>query len=254
MTRQVLTVAPDDTVLQAVRLMLQNRISGLPVVDAAGKLVGIVSEGDFLRRTETGTQRQRPNWLEFLMGPGKIASEYVQTHGRKVGEVMTADPVVIAEDTPLDQAVQLMEKRRIKRLPVVRDGKVIGILSRANLLHALASVARDVPTPAADDYAIRERLLAHLEKQAWAPLAMINVVVRRGVVEFWGTLIEENARKALIVAAENVPGVKAVRDHLALIEPASGTVIYQPDQDQAREPRAGEPERPSTIERLGSLT
>jgi hypothetical protein len=206
-----------------------------------------------LRRAETGTQRRRPNWLEFLMGPGKIASEYVQTRGRKVGEVMTADPVAIAEDTPLDQLVDVMEKHRIKRLPVVRGGKVVGIVSRANLLHALASVARDVPAPAADDYAIRERLLAHLERQAWAPLSMINVVVRGGVVEYWGTLIEENARQALIVAAENVPGVKAVRDHLALIEPASGTVIYQPDQDQAPQ-RAGEPDQKTMIERLGTLT
>ena len=259
MTRHVVSVDPDDTVLHAVRLMLQNRISGLPVVDATGKLVGIVTEGDFLRRAETGTQPQRPNWLEFLMGPGKMANEYVQTRGRKVGEVMTADPVTIAEDTPLDEAVQLMEKRRIKRLPVVRGGNVVGIVSRANLLHALASLSRDMPAAPADDYAIRERLIAHLEKQVWAPLSMINIVVRHGVVEYWGTLIEENVRQALIVAAENTPGVKAVRDHLALIEPASGTVIYQPDEDKSPKPgansrRADEPPKQGVNAILGSLS
>ena len=121
MTQRVISIAPDANVLQAARLMLQNRISGLPVVDAAGALVGIVTEGDFLRRSELGTEKQRPRWLEFLIGPGKLASEYVQASGRKVEEIMTTDLHTIGEDTPLEDVVHLMEKHRVKRLPVMRD-------------------------------------------------------------------------------------------------------------------------------------
>ncbi len=142
MTSPVVTVEPDVAVLQAVRIMLQRRMSGLPVVDKEGGLVGIITEGDFLRRAETGTQRRRPRWLEFLVGPGRLAQEYAHSHGRKVSEIMTPDPVTVEEGAPLDDVVKLMEKRQIKRVPVVRGNNVVGIVSRANLLHALASVAR----------------------------------------------------------------------------------------------------------------
>src|SRR5215471_18463161 len=159
MTWGAITVGPDEPVLKAARLMLQNRISGLPVVDKEGQLVGMVTEGDFLRRGELGTQRQRPRWLEFLLGPGPLAAEYVRSSGQKVGEIMTIEPKTVTPDTPLDEIVRLMERHRIKRLPVVQDGKLVGIVSRANLLHALASVAHEVKAPAGDDATIRERVL-----------------------------------------------------------------------------------------------
>src|ERR1700682_1414402 len=124
MTPDVLSISPDASVLEAVDVMLQKGISGLPVVDAAGKLVGIVTEGDFLRRRETGTQRHRPRWIEFLIGPGRLASEYVHTSGRKVCEVMTEGVKTVEGNTPLEHAVQLMERYRIKRLPVVEWGKM----------------------------------------------------------------------------------------------------------------------------------
>ena len=143
MTQYVISVGPDDTIARAIRLMMQERISGLPVLDGTGKLVGVVTEGDFLRRAETATQRKRPRWLELLLGPGRLAEEYVQTHARKVGEVMTPDPVTVTEETPLEDAVEMMEKKRIKRIPVVRGDKVVGIISRANMLHALARLAAD---------------------------------------------------------------------------------------------------------------
>ena len=153
MTSPVVSIEPDSTVPQAVRIMLQRHISGLPVVDKDGRLAGIVTEGDLLRRAETGTERKRPRWLEFLVGPGKLAEEYTRAHARKVSEVMTADPLTVGEDTPLEDVVRLMEKRRIKRVPVVRGQEIVGIVSRANLLHALAGVAREVkPT---DGRAIR---------------------------------------------------------------------------------------------------
>ena len=139
MTRNVISVAADETVLKAARMMLQNEISGLPVVDTAGKLVGVVTEGDFLRRRELGTQRRRPKWLEFVIGPGRLASDYVHASGRKIEEVMTCDPVTVAEDDSLETVVDLMERRHIKRLPVLRDGKMVGIISRANLMHAMVS-------------------------------------------------------------------------------------------------------------------
>ena len=172
MTRPVISVEPDTSVQQAAQLMLQRRISGLPVIDKSGRLVGIVSEADFLRRAETGTQRRRARWLEFLMGPGQLADDYVHTHGRKVEEVMTPDPQTVAEDAQLDEVVQVMEKRRIKRLPVMRGNQVVGIVSRANLLHALASAGQDVKPPTTSDDTIRERLLCELSKQRWAPLAL----------------------------------------------------------------------------------
>jgi CBS domain-containing protein len=232
MTWGTITVEPDASVTRAVRLMLQNKISGLPVVDANGQLVGMVTEGDFLRRGELGTTRQRPRWLEFLLGPGKLATEYVQTSGQKVAQVMTPEPKTITPETPLDEVVRLMERHRIKRLPVVQDGKLVGIVSRANLLHALASVAREVKAPAGDDATIRERIMAECAKQPWAP--HVNVVVRDGVVELWGVITDERERQAFIVVTENVPGVKAVRDHLAWIEPTSGMVVLS-DEDEAKE-------------------
>jgi CBS domain-containing protein len=234
MTKSVVTVDPGATVLQAVRLMLQKRISGLPVVDASGNLVGIVTEGDFLRRVETKTERRRPRWLEFILGPGRLADEYVHSHGSKVAEVMTPEPLTIAEDTPLDEVVQTMETRGVKRLPVVRGKRVVGIVSRANLLHALASLAPTAPAPSAGDAAIRDKLMAELDRQKWAPIAALNVVVRDGTVELWGTITDERERQALIVAAENIPGVKAVRDHLAWVEPNSGMVFYAPGDEPDR--------------------
>src|SRR5499433_4036020 len=223
MTWGAITVEPDESVARAVRLMLQNKISGLPVVDDKGQLVGIVTEGDFLRRGELGTRRQRPRWLEFLLGPGRLATEYVQSSGQKVAQVMTPEPKTITPETPLEEVVGLMERHRIKRLPVVQDGKLVGIVTRANLLHALASVAREVKPPAGDDATIRERIIAECARQSWAP--HVNVVVRDGVVGLWGVITDERERQAFIVAAENVPGVKAVHDHLAWIEPTSGMVV-----------------------------
>jgi CBS domain-containing protein len=233
MTSPVVSIVPDATVLEAVRMMLQRRISGLPVIDKDGRLVGMVTEGDLLRRVETGTQQRRPRWLEFLLGPGRLADEYTRTHGRKVMDVMTREPLTVTEDAALEEIVKLMEKRQIKRVPVLRGKQVIGIVTRANLLHALAGVSREAPLNIeSSDAAIRAAFVAELAKEKWAPIALINPIVRNGVVELWGTIMDERERQALIVAAENVPGVKSVRDHLAWVEPASG-MVYQPEGEQA---------------------
>jgi CBS domain-containing protein len=229
MTRDVISIDPDATVLQAARLMLQHHISGLPVIDKDGNLVGVLSEGDFLRRRETKTERRRSRWLEFLMGPGRIAAEYSHSHGSKVSEVMTPEVQTVDEVTPIEDIVDLMERRRIKRVPVVCGGQVVGIVTRSNLMHAMVSLARVAQPAAKDDAAIREHLLAEIQKEQWAPAATANVVVHDGVVELWGVIVDERQREALKVAAENVPGVKAVKDHLVWIEPTTGLTIEPED-------------------------
>jgi CBS-domain-containing membrane protein len=225
MTRNVISIAPDATVLQAARLMLQHHISGLPVIDRAGQLVGVVSEGDFLRRQETATMRRRPRWLKFLMGPGRIAADYIHSHGSKVSDVMSGEVKTISEDAGLEDIVQLMEKWRIKRLPVLRGDKVVGIVTRSNLMHAVVSLARSAPVEPKGDDAIREQLQAIMQSEPWAPVATVNAVVHNGVVELWGMIIDERQREALKVAAENIAGVKAVNDHLVWVEPTSGMTI-----------------------------
>jgi len=231
MTRNVVSVKPDATVLQAARVMLQQHISGLPVIDAEGRLVGILSEGDFLRRRETATERRRSRWLEFLMGPGKIASEYTQSHGNKVAEVMTENVVTVPEDAPLETIVELMERHRIKRVPVVHGKEVVGIVTRSNLMHAMVSLARTTPGAEQGDAAIREHILAEMKKEQWAPIATTNVVVHDGIVELWGVIVDERQRDALRVCAENTAGVKAVKDHLVWVEPTSGMIIEAQDQE-----------------------
>jgi CBS domain-containing protein len=228
MTPNVLSVQPDASVGTAAQLMLQKRISGVPVIDDGGKLVGIVSEGDFLRRAETGTARRRPRWTEFFMGPGRLADEYVRLSGRKVRDVMTHEVRTVAPDAPLEEVVRLMERHRIKRVPVVDNGKVVGIVTRANLLHAVASFAEEIAPLSAADVAIRSRFLATLKDQPWAPLTAIDVTVRNGIVALSGIITDERQRQALRVAAENIPGVKDVEDNIVWVEPVSGMYAEAP--------------------------
>ena len=188
MTRDVITVGAATSIVDAARLMLERHVSGLPVLDEDGKLAGIVTEGDFLRRSEIGTQRRRPRWLQFFVGPGRAAAEFIHASGRKVGEVMTRDPLVITEDTTLEEIVRLMEKNGIKRLPVVRDQRLVGVVTRANLLQAVASLARDVPDPTADDDHIRERVTHEIAKTDWRPIDL-QVTVRNGVVHLHGIVV-----------------------------------------------------------------
>ncbi|RAI44196.1 CBS domain-containing protein [Rhodoplanes roseus] len=229
MSSRVVSIAPEATIQDAIKAMLENRISGLPVIDRTGAMVGIVTEGDFLRRAETGTLRKRPRWLEILIGPNSLATDYVRSHGRRVEEVMTRSPVTVGEDATLDEIVSIMERKRVKRVPVMRGREVVGIVSRANLLHALASVSRDLPPSTATDAEIRTRVLDELSRQPWAPIALIDVVVKDGVVSLWGSITEAKQGEALKVCAENIPGVKGVVSHLTWIEPMSGMVISEGD-------------------------
>ena len=230
MTRPVITVTPETTVVEAANTMLQRHISGLPVIDPAGKLVGIVSEGDFIRRSEIGTQRKRGRFLKFILGPGQTATDFVREHGRKVAEIMTKTPLTITEDTELAKIVQMMEKNNVKRLPVTRGDQVVGIVSRANLLQAVASLARQIPDPTADDDHIRNRVIDTLAKNDWCPFGL-SVIVRDGIVHLSGVITEERSRQAAIVAAENVAGVNKVHDHLCWVDTMSGVYLNSPEDE-----------------------
>jgi CBS domain-containing protein len=230
MTRPVITVSPETRIVEAANIMLQRHVSGLPVVDTAGKLVGIVSEGDLIRRPEIGTQKKRARWLGFLTGPGKLAEDFVHEQGRKVGEVMTSSPLTVAEDTTLADIADLMENNNIKRLPVMRGDALVGIVSRANLLQAVASLARYIPDPTADDDHIRNRLIAALQKQDWCPFGL-NVIVRDGIVHLSGVITDERSRLAAIVSAENIDGVKKVHDHLCWVDTMSGAYLNSPEDE-----------------------
>lgn len=231
MTRRVLTVQDEATLDDAIRLMLNHRISGVPVLDNTGAVEGMLTEGDLLRRTETGTERKRPRWLEFLLGPGKLADEYVHTHSRRVKDVMTRAVISVAPDTPLENLVRLMERHHIKRVPVLDGGRLVGIVSRANLLQALAMVAHTVPASAASDEEIRTRLWDELGKTEWAPRALLNIAVRDGVVHLSGTVTDGRLHDALRTAAENIPGVRLVHSHLVSTDALSGTVIDLPEEE-----------------------
>ena len=227
MSRNILSVGRDPTIAEAIRLMLDNQISGLPVIDA-GRLVGILTEGDLLRRSETGTERHRPRWLEILMGPGRLAGEYVRTHGRKVEEIMTRDLVSVTPDTPLDEIVALMERRRVKRVPVLDGDAPVCIVSRADLLRALARTLDEEPVAVVGDDEIRERILAELAKVSWVPRDGLTITVGDGAVGLDCVILDEKEREALRIAVENVPGVRAIEDRLVWVEPVSGTIIDAP--------------------------
>jgi CBS domain-containing protein len=228
MTTQVITIVTDAPIVDAANIMLAKHISGLPVVNASGKLVGIISQGDFIRRAEIGTGRKRGRWLSFLVGPGRAASDFVRERGRRVEEIMTPDPCTVTEDATLEDIVQLMERNNIKRLPVVRGDKLVGIVTRSNLLQAVAGLTRDVPDPTADDDHIRSRIVASIEKTDWAPFGL-GAIVLNGVVHLSGIITNERSRKATIVAAENVAGVTKVHDHLCWVDPMSGMYLNSPE-------------------------
>ena len=215
MSSNVITVDPDSCVQDVADTLLQNRISAVPVVDKNGTLLGIVSEGDLMRRPEAGTEKQPSPWLEFLSSKQALADDFVRTHSRKVTDVMSKDVITASPDTPVGEIARLLEKNRIKRVPIMDGKKVVGIVSRANLLQALASLKNGkAPKTAPADASIRQQMLAELEKQPWTRSSFVNVTVQDGNVELWGIVDFQAERKAVRVLAEVTPGVRAVNDNL----------------------------------------
>jgi CBS-domain-containing membrane protein len=231
MTSPVKTIGPDATIEEAIGLLLSAHVSGLPVADADGRLVGLVSEGDFLHRAELGTAKRKPRWIEFLLGPGEVAESYVMSHGRKVHDVMTRDVATVSESASINEVVEVMERRKVKRLPVVSGDHLVGIITRADLLRALSkAVASESAAPAEpSDQAILDKLLAELSVQGFASPKTLDVTVDQGVVTLTGEIFDERQRPALVVAAENIPGVTKVVDKLMWIEPFSGMTIGRTD-------------------------
>ena len=212
MVRDVVTVGPDDDVAKAISLLAERDVSALPVVDGDGKVVGVISEADLVRREEIGTDRHRSWWLEAMTPATALAGEFAKTHGRKVSEVMSAGVVAASEETPLGEIAGLLEKHRIKRVPILRDGKLVGIVSRSNLIQALASAHIQAATNIVSDREIRHELLDRLGEQTWTDFGSRNVIVQDGVVHLWGLVGSPEEQKALCALAEEIPGVKSVSD------------------------------------------
>jgi CBS domain-containing protein len=216
MVRDVVTVRPDDSVAEAVRLLAEHDVSALPVVDIDDNVVGVISEADLVHREEIGTEKHRSWWLEAVTPASTLAGEFAKSHGRRVDEVMSTDVVSAAEDTPLGEIATILERYRIKRVPILRGGKLVGIVSRSNLIQALASSR----TPAAAgsgadaDRKIRSELLDRLGHQDWTDFGERNIIVNSGIVHLWGLVGSPEEHKALIALAEGVPGVVRVADEM----------------------------------------
>jgi CBS domain-containing protein len=217
MTRMVATVPPDMPIEEVARFLLDRHISAAPVVDQHGRMVGIISEGDLIRRPEIGAERQRSWWLALLSSPAEVAGEFVKTHGHRASDVMTQKVISVGEDAPLGEVAGLLEKYRVKRLPVVREGKLVGIISRADILRVLAASRAPEPSPTlADDREIRKNILDLIASEGLPGGPYVNIMVTDGVVHLWGLVDSEEVRKAFRVAAESVPGVRGIEDHLGL--------------------------------------
>lgn len=216
MVSKVITVRPDTSVREIAQILLENRISAVPVVDENDALVGIVSEGDLIHRVETGTERHRSWWLEFLTGKDVMARDFVKSHARKAADVMTHRVVTVQPDTPLAEIASLLEKYRIKRVPVVKDGRLVGIVSRANLVQALVSLGNvTAAAPTIEDATLHDNLLAQLREQPWWS-DHVNIIVRNGTVELWGVVESEAERDAIRIAVEVTPGVHKISNNLGI--------------------------------------
>jgi CBS domain-containing protein len=216
MVSPVITVSKAATVREVAKILLEKRISAVPVVDDAGRLIGIVTEGDLIHRAEAGTERHDTWWVRFLTDDATIAADYAKSHARRVEDVMTTDVVTAAPEMPLHEIATLLEERDIKRVPIVdKEGNLVGIVSRANLIQVVAG-ARPELDMSLPDSTIRQKLLEALKKRSWAHPHSLNVTVTNGTVDLWGFVNSGEERKAVRVAAENIPGVLTVNDHLSI--------------------------------------
>jgi CBS domain-containing protein len=214
MVTEVITIGPQASIRELIRLLIGHRISAVPVVDQWGRLLGIVSEADLMRRVEVGTEHHRSRWSELLMDDRTRATEYLKSHSRRVADIMTREVVTAAPTTPLGDIADLLERNGIKRVPIMHKGKIVGIVARANLIQKLASLIEQEPAPdSTDDAELREKVIARLEDEAWKPL-LLTVSVRDGNVDVWGYVESEAEKNAVRVTAELTPGVRAVHDQL----------------------------------------
>jgi CBS-domain-containing membrane protein len=216
MVSTVITVPITATIGETAATLLNNHISGAPVLDEKGKLVGIVSEGDLMRRPETGTAKPPSWWLQLISSERSLASEYIKSHSHKVVDVMSRNVVSASPDTPLGDIAALLERNRIKRVPIVEGGKIVGIVSRANILQALASATKKLPALTSEnDAELRRKVIARLAAEKWRPI-MLTVTVSDGTVDLWGLVHSNEEKKAARLAAELMPGVRSVVDNIVV--------------------------------------
>jgi CBS domain-containing protein len=217
MVRRVITVGRDTTVQEIANILLANRISAVPVVDDSGAIVGIVSEGDLIHRVEVGTEHRHSWWLMLFGDKAAMARDYLKSHATRAVDVMTKPVISAPPDLPLGELASLLERHRIKRVPIVDDGKLVGIVSRANLLQALAAMPRDIGVDSSvADATLRDRIHSEITSHLLANVSQINVIVRDGIVELWGDAGSQDEKHAIRVAAETVPGVRKVEDNIAI--------------------------------------
>ena len=212
MTTAILTVTPDTDVGDIARTLLEAHISAIPVIAADGTLVGIVSEGDLMHRAEAETRRRPSGWLRLLATPEEPTERYLKEFGRRARDVMTRNVITVEPDTPLTEIAAILEKFHIKRVPVLEGGRLVGIVSRANLLRGVATWHKPSGVRV-EDTALRALLLAALN-EAELPMHLINVTVTGGVVEIWGVVDSELQVEAARAAAEATAGVVRLENHL----------------------------------------
>ena len=220
MTTAVITVRPETSIHEIAKLLCDHHISGVPVVDDKEQLLGIVSEGDLIGHAQLVGEQRRSWWQTFLNGPTVLAQHYAKSHSRTASDVMTKDVVTVLETTSVADTARALEQHRVKRVPVMRNGRLVGIVTRSNLLQVLATTDVSKPMNVADRV-IRERLNEVLEDQPWAYLLSKNIVVENGVVHLFGIVQSDEERHAIRLAAENQAGVKGVEDHLSVVPPVS---------------------------------
>ena len=226
MTTGVVTVEPETTVREIAAVLAEKGISAVPVVDAQGAILGVVSEGDLMRREEIGTgPKKRSWWLLPFSETESAAADYAKSHGMHARDVMTRQVVTVTEQTSLAEIAEILETRRIKRVPVLRDGKLVGIVSRANIVQAIAARSEGAHEPvSSDDETIRARVIAGLADKPWSRPWNNTVFVSNGVVEFYGTVENEAERDASRIEAENTPGVVKVNDRRGIEKYSVGSI------------------------------
>jgi CBS domain-containing protein len=217
MTKDVVTVGPETTVSDIAALLVTHRIGAVPVVSADRKLIGIVSQTDLVHRSETGTEKRRKWWLEAFADPDVKAREYAKTHGRKAQDVMTRVVVSVSANATLAEVADVLDTHRIRQVPVTSDGRLAGMISRADLVRALAEVSITAPATRPDSGALQKAIWDQIKALPWLKTSYVNLAVKDGVVDLWGAAESDDQRRALRVLVEGVPGVTKVEDNLTLM-------------------------------------
>lgn len=224
MTTNVLMVRPDAPVREVATLMTERHVSGVPVISADNKIVGIVSQSDLLHRKELGTEARRKWWLRVFGDSDTMAREYTKAHGLKAQDVMTRHVTSVQEDAELADVAAILDRNKIKRVPVVRDGKVVGIIARSDLVKALSKSPATASSANVDNGTLHRTLTDKIRSLPWLETSFLNVVVNDGVVRLWGYVGSNDQRRALRVLVEETEGVKSVEDNLTVGFPTMGAV------------------------------